>query len=129
MKEHKFIKVLTFTVLVEIRDDMVEEVPEYADGGVHDGPFMKNGRICFKIWFSLVRGLPAIQHIVHECWHLYMTILKYIDEHEHTFEELNNEVYAYTFQDSFQNIFNTILTSKIYQKLIEKESSVKKFIN
>ena len=118
MKEHKHIKLFTFNITVEMFDDIPEDMPEYADGGVYDEP---DDNFNFKVWFSFVRGIPKLQYIAHECWHLYMTVLKHIDSNEHAFEELNNEIYAYNFQDLFQNVLDALLSSKIYKKQVKEQ--------
>lgn len=125
MSEHKCFKVLTFTVDLELCSSPIKDAPENADGGVNDEPYFVSGHPVFKIWFSFAHGIPATSIIAHECWHLYMTILSYVDSHYHTFQELNNEIYAYTFQDIFNEVMNAVVSSKLCKKKIDEENNRK----
>lgn len=109
--ERKSFRFLGFTVLVELRDNPPEGFLEKTAGGCFDDPDDK-GR--FRVWF--LGDLPPLKVISHECWHLYMTILGYMDTHEHTFEELNNEIYAYNFNILFENVLTLLFSMKRYQK-------------
>ena len=125
MTEHKRFRIFTFMIEVELRDDVPEGAPEYADGGVCDDPYLSSGFMTFKIWFSFIRRIPTMSMIAHECWHLYMTILDHVDIHSHTFSELNHEIYAYFFQDIFNNVMNTVVSSKLCKKKIDEENNRK----
>ena len=118
MIERKKVKFLSFKIIVEIRDDTPEGFGEEAAGGCYDQPNENNE---FKIWFTVERGAVGLKAITHECWHLFMSIMKMIDTHEHTFEELNNEIYAYSFHNLFGDVLGAVINSKLYQKAIEEE--------
>ena len=121
MTERVVVKILTFKVEIKLYDKTPKGMPDYADGGVYDDLSLDKDHDAFKIWFSFARGIPTLQTLVHECWHLYMTILSHVDNHEHTFEELNNEVYAYCFQDIFHTVFNAVICSKTYKRLADED--------
>ena len=114
MIERKTIEVLTFTVIVELRDTTPKGFADIACGGCYDEP---DEQCRFKIWFSTKFGTPGLKIIAHECWHLYMTVLKHIDKHDHTFEELNTEIYAYNFHKMFDDVLDCLFNMKEYQKL------------
>ena len=115
MVERKKLEFLSFRIILEIRDKAPDEWDENACGGCYDAP---DDDICFKLWFALETSIPTFRTISHEVWHLFMTIMNYADKHEHTFEELNNEIYAYSFHTLFGMVMDSLLESKAYQKAI-----------
>ena len=100
---------LTFTVFVEMRDDVPDGFLDIAAGGCYDDP----DTCKFGIWFK--DPSPSCNMIVHECWHLYMSLMSYIDHAPHTFEELNSEIYAYSFQLLYGQVLDIIYNSKHYK--------------
>ena len=116
MVEKKRFEFLSYKVIVEIRDTPPTEWDKGACGGCYDKP---DENFNFKVWFSLDKCIPNIRSISHECWHLFMTILNYVDNCNHTFEELNNEIYAYNFHILFGRVFDCIVNSKAGSKAIE----------
>lgn len=125
MTEHKCFKVMTFTVDIELCSGPMKDAPENADGGVSSEPYVVSGHPVFRVWFSFSHGIPTMSIIAHECWHLYMTILGYVDSHYHTFLELNSEIHAYTFQDVFHEVMNAVVSSKLCKKKIDEENNRK----
>ena len=118
MIEKKKFEFLSYTIVVEIRDKPPTKWDERACGGCYDKP---DENINFRIWFSLDKNIPNIRTIAHECWHLFMTIMNYIDKFNHTFEELNNEIYAYNYHILFGNVFDCVINSKAYSKILESK--------
>ena len=120
MKEKKYFEVMTFKVCLELRDDVPKDFAEKAVGGVYDLP---DDNMVFRMWFNTSNGTPGLRIISHECWHLFMTIMNYIDKHEHTFEELNNEIYAYNFHKLFNDVIGNMFNMKMYQKALAEEEA------
>lgn len=118
MIERKKFSFLTYTVIVEVRDTAPEKWNPLAIGGCYDEPDDKGN---FVVWFTLDKGAPGLKTIAHECWHLFMTILNHVDKYNHTFEELNNEIYAYNFHMLFNSILESIFVTKGYQRAIAEE--------
>lgn len=104
---------MTFDVVVELIRRQVEAQPGDAGGGCSD-----DGRK-FKIWFTVGDGVPTLAMVSHECWHLFMSIMSYVDQHEHRFSELADEVYAYSFQTLFSTVLDFMLGSEMYQKALK----------
>lgn len=116
MIERKYFSFLTFKVVVELREDVPEGFNEVAAAGCHDEPDDK-GR--FRLWFSFKEDIPSFGTIAHESWHLFMTIMYYIDKFDHSFEELNSEMYAYNFHILFSTILDIVLGSDTAKKRLE----------
>ena len=105
-------------VQVSLVDKSPEGHREEALAGVSP---MENGNV-FKIWF---KGLVTPQIVAHETWHLYMTILATMDNKEHYFIELNEEIYAYNFHDLYGKVLETVTSMKKYHKLWEQNKKKK----
>lgn len=98
----------SFIIEVYITDSAPEGFREEAIAGVY--PHEDNSPV-FKIWF---KKTLTQETLVHECWHLYMTMLMAMDNKPHYFEELNNEVYAYGFHSLVMNVLDTATSMKAY---------------
>ena len=109
---------MTFKVIVELREDVPEGFLENAAGGCYDEP---DEKMTFHIWFK--GGAPGLKVIAHECWHLFMTVMGYIDPHEHDFPELNSEIYAYNWHEMFNNVLSCLFNMRRYQEGLEEEES------
>jgi len=124
MKERISFSFLTFKVTIELRDTAPSEWAETAVGGCYDEPDKDR---TFRMWFLMKNeddySLPSLKIIAHECWHLFMTIMNHVDKWEHTFEELNNEIYAYNFHMLFSMVLDSILDSKSYRKMAEEKEN------
>ena len=118
MTERKSFSFLTFKIVVEIREDVPDGYDKNSAAGCQDDP---GDDEVFRIWFSMKEELPSLTSVVHECWHLFMAVMNYVDKHEHTFEEMNNEIYAYNFHLLFSKVLDSILESKMYQRYSKKE--------
>lgn len=108
---------LGFDVQVSLVDKSPEGHREEAFAGVSP---MENG--VFKIWF---KGLVTPQIVAHEAWHLYMKILATMDNKEHYFIELNEEIYAYNFHTLYGKVLETVTSMKKYHKLWEQNKKKK----
>lgn len=115
MKEKKKFRFLIYDVEVCFRDDIPEGFGESAAAGTYQGCI--DGK--FKMWF---KDLPAPEEIAHECWHLFMQIMSFVDSHEHTFEELISEIYAYNFHIFFCEVVKALTSMKRYKTLYEERS-------
>ena len=105
-------------VQVSLVDKSPEGHREEALAGVSP---MENGNV-FKIWF---KGLVTPQTAAHETWHLFMTILATMDNKEHFFLELNEEIYAYNFHTLYGKVLETVTSMKKYHKLWEQNKKKK----
>ena len=63
------------------------------------------------------RGLICEAAIVHECFHLYFAILSLMDAKEHTMGDLIDEIYAYSFQDLYSKVLETVTGMKLYKRI------------
>lgn len=109
---------LAFIVEVYITDCAPEGFREDAIAGVY--PHEDNSPV-FKIWF---KKTITQESLVHECWHLFMTMLMVMDNDPHYFEELNNEIYAYNFHSLVTNVLETATGMKAYTDyFMEKEDA------
>ena len=77
----------------------------------------------FKIWF---KKTVTTNSLVHECWHLFMTILSAMDCTPHYFDELNSEIYAYSFHSLTQNVLETATSMKAYSLYYYEEEKKEK---
>lgn len=100
-----------------LTDTSPEDFGDNADGGVYGVPVLDNPTT-FRVWF---KGLVKDFVVVHECWHLYFAIMKYIDSRVHTLDELYEEIYAYTFHTLYSRVLETVTTMKLYKKFWEEE--------
>lgn len=116
--EKAYFTLKTFKVCVELREDVPKGFTENAVGGCYDEP---DENLVFTVWFK--GGAPGLKIIAHECWHLFMTVMNYIDMHEHTFKELNSEVYAYDWHEMVDNVLTCLFNMKRYQAGLEEEES------
>lgn len=117
MIERKKFEFLVFDVEVILREDVPKGFSDCALGGVYDVP-SDDGCLEFKVWF---KGVPAKDAIVHECWHLFMHMMADVDGHDHTFLELNNEIYAYSFHTLYNSVVSILTNMKLYKKLYDEE--------
>lgn len=99
---------LAFVIEVYLTDSAPEGFREEAVGGVF--PHEDNSPV-FKIWF---KKTITQESLVHECWHLFMTMLMVIDNKPHYFEELNTEIYAYSYHSLVSNVLETVTGMKAY---------------
>ena len=111
----KYIDFLSARVCVMLTDCAPEGFREEAVAGVYGQP--KDGNI-FGIWFN---GLVCPDEVVHECWHLFMSIMATADDKEHIFLELNDEIYAYSFHTLFNDVLDAVTGLKAYKELWDKE--------
>lgn len=117
MKELKTFDYLGITIECVLTDEVPEEFSSNAMGGVYGVP-VKDDPTTFRVWF---KGLVKDTTFVHECWHLFFAIMKYVDTRIHTFDELYEEIYAYSFHSLYIKVVETITNMKMYKKLWEKE--------
>lgn len=106
-----------FIVEVYITDSAPNGFREDSVAGVY--PHEDNSPV-FKIWF---RKTLTQEMLVHECWHLYMTMLMVMDSSPHYFEELNNEIYAYNFHSLVMNVLDTATGMKVYADYFMNEET------
>ena len=117
VKERRYIEVLTFKVVIELRETTPEGFAETASAGVYDEP---DENFTFKMWFKIEEDPLGLKIIAHECWHLFMSIMNHVDKFEHTFEELNNEIYAYNFHKLVGDVLDALFSTKTYSRFLEK---------
>ena len=120
IKEKKRFDFMVFRIEVQMRDEPPYGFSEEALGGVYDEP---NNDNIYMIWFN---KLPSKEAIVHECWHLFMTLMAQVDNHEHGFLELNGEIYAYSFHILYSNILDALCSMKYYNQLYKEWQEEKK---
>ena len=75
-----------------------------------------------QIWF---KGLVNPTMVVHECWHLYMEMLSAMDNKAHWFDELNSEIYAYSFHSLFDKVLENVTGMKEYHRLWDEKDKIK----
>lgn len=122
IKEKKTFDFLGVEVECLLTDTPPEDFSPGAEGGVYGVP-VKDDPTTFRVWF---KGLVKDTTFVHECWHLFFAIMKYIDTRIHTFDELYEEIYAYTFHSLYLKLVETTTHMKTYHKFWEeKEKSSK----
>lgn len=63
--------------------------------------------------------------VSHECYHLFMRILGFVDDRAYTFKELNAEIYAYKFGELGKRVL-LALKAMPYYKVLEKNRCVKR---
>lgn len=107
---------LAFTVEVWLTDSAPNEFRKEAVAGVF--PHEDNSPL-FKIWFK--KSL-TYESLVHECWHLFMTMLVGMDNKPHYFAELNDEIYAYSYHSLVSNVLETATSMKAYIDYFEEET-------
>ena len=112
MTEKKTIEFLNQQIEVQLLD----HTPE-GHGNAIAGVLPTEENEPFKIWFN---GLVTDGTLVHECWHLFMTMMGTLDESPKYFLELNSEIYAYTFHTLFLQIKDTVTGMKSYKALYRK---------
>ena len=110
MVESRLLHFGVFDIRLELRDDVPEGYREQALGGV-DLEQDDKGR--FRIWFKTI---PTSDGVIHELWHLFFTVMKTVDPNVHYFEELNCEVYAYSFQHLYDLIIEALTGMRLYKK-------------
>lgn len=115
--ERKTFEFLSFSIAVEIWDKPWDEDSENIFGCCC---FDLRGDGYFTVRFLMIDSPLKLEALVHETWHLFMSIMKMADTHYHSFEELNQEIYAYNFQVLHSKILDIVLKSKSYKKLSEK---------
>lgn len=112
---------LAFTVEVWLTDSAPIGFKEEAIAGVF--PHEDNSPV-FKIWFK--KSL-SYESLVHECWHLFMTMLMVMDKEPHFFSELNSEIYAYSYHSLVSNVLETATSMKAYSEyFMEQDKSADK---
>lgn len=72
----------------------------------------------YLIWFNKI----SPDAVAHETWHLFMMILTYIGNESHTFDELNSEIYAYSFGELYRSITEVIVNSDKYKETINENT-------
>lgn len=102
-------------VEVQLRDDAPEGFREEALGGVYNEPCGED--LKYTVWF---KGLPYGYALVHESWHLFCTIMAHIDNCEHSWLDLNSEIYAYNFHVLNNKILEIVTGMKWYKKLYDE---------
>lgn len=118
--QKKRIEFLECDIDVMLVDSAPKEFRENALAGVYGAP--KEGSL-FKIWF---KGIVTSEEVVHECWHLFMTIMAVMDDDAKYFIDLNDEIYAYSFHTLFSKVLDAITRMKKYKEIYEKEIKKKK---
>lgn len=108
-REQTLIQFGVFDIRLELRDDVPEGYREQALGGV-DSELDDKGR--FRIWFKTI---PTNDGVIHELWHLFFTIMKTVDPNGHYFDELNCEIYAYSFQYLYDLVLEALTAMKLYK--------------
>lgn len=112
---------LCFIIEVWLVDSAPEGFREEAVAGVF--PHEDNSSL-FKIWFK--KSL-SYESLVHECWHLFMTMLIAMDNKPHYFSELNNEIYAYSYHTLVSNVLETVTGMSAYcEYFMEQDKSTDK---
>lgn len=106
---------LAFTVEVYITDSAPNGFRKEAVAGVY--PHEDNSPV-FKIWF---KKTLTQETLVHECWHLFMTMLMAMDNRPHYFDELNTEIYAYSFHSLVSNVLETATNMKAYTEYFKEQ--------
>lgn len=106
---------LAFTVEVWITDSTPEGFREKAVAGVFQH---EDNSPLFKIWF---KKTLSYESLVHECWHLFMTMLMAMDNKPHYFLELNDEIYAYSYHSLVSNVLETATSMKIYSDYFKEQ--------
>lgn len=114
MSEKKTIEFLGQQIEVQLLDK-VPDGHENAIAGVL--PTEENEP--FKIWF---KGLIADSTLVHEVWHLFMTMMGALDNEPKYFLELNTEIYAYNFHTLYRSVKDTVTGMKSYKALYKKRN-------
>ena len=120
MTESKTLHWLTFDVKLELHEDVPEGYNENALAGVDDEAD-DDGR--FRIWF---KGITTIDAVVHETWHLFFIIMAFSDSHAVRFDELNRELYAYSFQHLFNMVHDNLTGMRLYRRLWDERSKEEK---
>lgn len=113
--QKKRIEFLECDIEILLVDFPPKEFRKEALAGVY--PPVKDSNL-FKIWF---KGVVTAEEVVHECWHLFMTMLAVMDDSEKYFVDLNEEIYAYSFHTLFGKILDAITSMKKYKELYDKQ--------
>ena len=113
--QKKRIEFLACDIDVILVDSAPKEFRKEALAEVY--PTMENGNL-FKVWF---KGIVTSEEVVHECWHLFMTIMAVMDDSEKYFIDLNDEIYAYSFHTLFNKVLDAITSMKKYKEIYDKE--------
>lgn len=122
VKQIKTIDFLGVKVQCLLTDTSPDDFGDEADGGVYGKPIIDDPTT-FRIWF---KGVVKDYVFVHECWHLFFAIMKYLDTRIHTFDELYEEIYAYSFHTLYLNVLETVTNMKLYKKFWEEHSKKEK---
>ena len=122
MIEKKRFTFLGVTVECVLTDKSPDDFSDEAEGGVYGAPVLDDPTT-FRVWF---KGIVKDYVFVHECWHLYFAIMKYIDTRIHTFDELYEEIYAYSFHMLYVNVLETITHMKLYKRFWEEHAKKEK---
>lgn len=116
VKGKKRFEFLTFDVDVVLRDDVPELFDKHCDGGIYNKVDEQGGTTGIAIWF---KGLPSMEIVTHECYHLFMRILEFIDGQAYTFKEMNSEIYAYQFGELCQTVLDKLRSLPYYHELLD----------
>lgn len=110
----KYCKSFTFWG-IEIQVSLINEIPEDWDQQASAGvSYIQDKKT--EIWFKEISD----NLVAHECWHLFMHLLEYVDNKQHYFSELNSEIYAYDFQELVKFVTSIIKESPMYEELKKK---------
>jgi hypothetical protein len=113
--QKKKIEFLACDIIVMLTDSAPKGFRDDALAGVYEAPEKGNQ---FKVWFN---GLITANEVVHECWHLFFTMMSVMDVNPKMFCELNDEIYAYSFHTLFDKVLDTITGMKKYKELYDRE--------
>ena len=122
MRQSKRFEHMDVYIEVVLSDTSLKGFNYDAVAGVYDCPKVVSGKYVFTIWF---KEYISTSRLCHECWHLFMTIMKYIDSQYHGFSELNSEIYAYTFHALCVKVEDTATGMKLYKEFWEKRQKEK----
>ena len=113
-----------FKINLELWDGTPDGFTPNAIAGVYDEPSEdKEGNPVYTLWFD---GLVDGYVIMHESWHLFCTMMTHIDSHEHSWKDLNSEIYAYNFHVLSSEILETLTGMKHYKKLYDEKMKINK---
>ncbi len=115
-KGKKTLSFLSFKIEVNLRDDVPSPFDKHCDGGIYNKVNKEGGTTAIVIWF---KDLPSMETVTHECYHLFMRVLEFIDGQAYTFKEMNSEIYAYQFGGLCQGVLDALRSFPYYHALLD----------
>ena len=70
-------------------------------------------------------GLVTDYILIHECWHCLFRVLWTLDNAEHVFAELKDEIYAYVFSEFCADVIGKVTHLKLYHKMWDEKNDKK----